>query len=85
MAALLWVVWDGIRFWAAIVTSISAVNGRKQCVIVACGGDGLTDWLPLITKIESNTLATKAVLRWSSSAGADGSECSRITGPRPWC
>ncbi len=42
MAALLWVVWDGIRFRAAIVTSISAVNGRKQCVIVACGGDGLT-------------------------------------------
>ncbi len=36
--ALLWIAWEE-KICAATVTSISIVNGRKQCVIVACAGE----------------------------------------------
>src|SRR5687768_13071730 len=51
-AALLWVVRDGESIRAAVVTSISVVNERKRCIIVACGGDGIETWLHLIERIE---------------------------------
>jgi hypothetical protein len=35
--ALLWIVWDGEKILAAVVTAISIANGRKLCTIVACG------------------------------------------------
>jgi hypothetical protein len=51
--ALLWLAWDGENIRAAAVTSINTANGIKRCVIVACGGNGLDDWLLLIRPIES--------------------------------
>jgi hypothetical protein len=50
--ALLWIAWDGERIRAAAVTSINTANGRKRCVIVACGGSGMKDWLSLIQEVE---------------------------------
>jgi hypothetical protein len=42
------------------VTSINLVNGRKRCIIVACGAEpapakagGIEDWLSLIGQIET--------------------------------
>jgi hypothetical protein len=50
--ALAWIVWNGARVCAAVVTSISVVNGRKLCAIVACAGEQRTRWLPLIEQFE---------------------------------
>jgi len=49
---LLWLVWDGTEIYAAVVTSLVIANGRKSCIIVACGGRGVDEWLHLISKIE---------------------------------
>jgi hypothetical protein len=51
--ALLWIVWDGEKIPAAVVTAISIANGRKLCIIVACGGAERARWLHLIDEIES--------------------------------
>lgn len=50
--ALLWLVWDGERIAATVATSISVVNGRKQCVIVACAGEYLDAWFPHFERLE---------------------------------
>jgi hypothetical protein len=69
--ALLWLVWDGAHIRAAVVTSISAANGKKRCVIVACAGEGIEDWLPLIGQIEDY-------------ARAEGCASTAIIGRRGW-
>jgi hypothetical protein len=51
--ALLWIVWDGERILAAVVTTISIANDRKLCTIVACGGEQRTRWLHLLEQIEA--------------------------------
>jgi hypothetical protein len=51
---LLWLavdIVDGIR--AAAVTQVAIVNGNKYCTIVACGGAGRMQWLPLIDGLEA--------------------------------
>jgi hypothetical protein len=69
--ALLWVVWDGTHIRAAVVTSINTANGKKRCVIVACGGNGIEGWLPLIGRIEDY-------------ARAEGCMSMAIIGRRGW-
>jgi hypothetical protein len=69
--ALMWLVWDGEHIRAAVVTSISASNGHKRCVIVACAGEGIKDWLPLIGQIEDY-------------ARAEGCVSTAIIGRRAW-
>ena len=51
--ALLWIVWDGAKICAVVVTSIKVVNRRKQCLIVACAGEEKDRWLSLIADIEN--------------------------------
>jgi hypothetical protein len=50
--ALLWIVWDGERILAAVVTSLTIANDRKLCTIVACGGEQRARWLHLLEQIE---------------------------------
>ncbi len=51
--ALLWIVWDGERILAAVVTSLTIANDRKLCTIVACGGEHRSRWLHLLEEIEA--------------------------------
>lgn len=46
---LLWLAYDGERVHAAATTQL--VGG--VCEIVGCGGEGLSQWLPLIENIEA--------------------------------
>ena len=46
--ALLWLAYDGKLVHAAAVTEIV----DKVCTIVACGGDGLDDFLPCMISLE---------------------------------
>jgi hypothetical protein len=70
-AALLWLVWDGNNIRAAIVTSVSEVNGKKRCIIVACGGQDMSTWLHLLPQIEGY-------------AKAEGCNSMAIMGRRGW-
>lgn len=49
---LLWLASDGRRIEAAATTQLTTVSGRKICVLVACGGENRTRWLPLLEGIE---------------------------------
>lgn len=49
---LLWLASDGTRIEAAATTQLCNENGRRLCVIVACGGENRSRWLPLIAGIE---------------------------------
>lgn len=50
--ALLWLAIDGTTVNAAAVTELITTEWRKVCMIVACGGEHMDDWLPLIAGIE---------------------------------
>ncbi|HEX5509826.1 MAG TPA: hypothetical protein VFX37_15100 [Pseudolabrys sp.] len=49
---LLWLASDGATIEAAATTQLVNENGRRLCVIVACGGHDRARWLPLIAGIE---------------------------------
>lgn len=69
--ALLWLVWDGERIEAAASTVLEIANGNKSCVIVACGGDDMGNWLGLIEQIETY-------------AKNEGCQSTRIIGRKGW-
>lgn len=69
--ALLWLVWQAPDIKAAAVTQISRSERSKVCMIVACGGEGITLWLPLIGKIEAY-------------ARDEGCDLVRILGRKGW-
>lgn len=69
--ALLWVAWDGDKIMSAAVTELAKFGDVKVCTIVACGGDGLNNFLPLIAGIEKY-------------AKAEGCDISRIDGRKGW-
>lgn len=50
--ALLWLAWIWPEIEGAAVTQISRTEKSKVCTIVACGGERVSRWLPLIEKIE---------------------------------
>jgi len=63
---------DDNQIEAALVTSIKkTADGRSYCLLQACGGDDLADWLPFLDEVEE----------WARSMG-----CSemRIYGRRGW-
>lgn len=69
---LLWLVTtDAPSIRAAVVTDIHETESRKVCVIVACGGVQMNDWLSLIEGIHDY-------------ARAEGCSASRILGPQAW-
>lgn len=69
--ALLWLAWDGERIEAAASTILEVANLKKSCVIVACGGEDMGNWLDLIEQIETY-------------AKNEGCQCTRIIGRRGW-
>ena len=69
--ALLWLAWDGEQIRAAAVTELHRINGRKFCLIVACGGRERERWLSLISDLEQ-------------FARDEGCDAMRICGRRGW-
>ena len=55
--SLLWLVWDGEKICAAVVTELRRANGKKFCTIVACAGAERERWLPLIGELEAFAMA----------------------------
>jgi hypothetical protein len=51
--SLLWIAWNGEAIDAAAATILINSEIGKICVITACGGRDLRNWLPLIGKIET--------------------------------
>ena len=49
---LLWLAADDDRIQAVAITEINKTEWRKLCLIVACGGADMDNWLPLISGIE---------------------------------
>ncbi len=70
--ALLWVaVEDAKALRAAAVTELQVTEWGKSCTIVACGGHGMREWLPLISGLEKY-------------ARAEGCKVVRIVGRKGW-
>jgi hypothetical protein len=69
--ALLWLAWDGERILAAAVTELGEVGGERLCTIVACGGQGLARFAPLLAGLERYAVA-------------EGCARMRICGRRGW-
>lgn len=68
--ALLWIVWDG-TLRAAVTTKIVDTPNKRLCVITACGGRGVRDWVGLVAEIERY-------------AAAECCDAVRLTGRRGW-
>jgi hypothetical protein len=69
--ALLWLAVDGGKIKAAASTVLRKIGQDKVCVLTACGGHGMHEWLPLIEKIEA-------------FAHAEGCKSLRIYGREGW-
>jgi len=65
--SLLWLAYDGLIVHAAAVTELDG----KYCTIVACGGENLPQFLPLIDDLEA----------YAKKAGCKG---MRIYGRKGW-
>ena len=68
--ALLWLIWND-KIQGAAVTQVTLTEKSKVCMIVACGGVDMRDWLPLIEKIENY-------------ARNEGCDAVRILGRKGW-
>jgi hypothetical protein len=69
--ALVWMAWNGTAIKAVAVTQLGTVNGVRFCTIVACGGRGRDEWLPLLAGLERY-------------AKAEDCKAMRIFGRRGW-
>ncbi|HEY7246269.1 MAG TPA: hypothetical protein VH678_20540 [Xanthobacteraceae bacterium] len=69
--ALLWLVISRGKIAAAAVTELQQTEWRKVCVLVACGGERMREWLPLIAGIEK-------------FARQEGCSAVRIFGRKGW-
>lgn len=68
---LLWLANDGKRIEAAATTHLTVGENGPVCTITACGGENMSQWLPLIEGIEKY-------------ARAEGCSCVRIFGRKGW-
>jgi hypothetical protein len=68
---LLWIATDGNIISAAATTEIRETELRKVCVIMACGGENMKDWIHLIDGLHDY-------------AKAEGCAAMRVLGPRAW-
>jgi hypothetical protein len=68
---LLWLAWDGERILAAATTALMRTDADLVCILTACGGSAMNDWLPLLSKIEQY-------------ARNEGCACVRIHGRKGW-
>jgi len=69
--ALIWIAWNGRTIEAVASTSLQQTDGGKVCVIMACSGAKMANWLPLIRTIELY-------------AKDEGCTCVRIFGRKGW-
>ncbi len=69
--ALLWIVWDGRKILAALVTKLIRESQGLVCLITACAGIELRRWKHVISDIEA-------------FAKAEGCFCVRMEGRRGW-
>jgi hypothetical protein len=69
--ALLWLAVQGTVLQAACVTELIVTEWQKTCVIVACGGADMEQWLHLISGLEQY-------------AKDEGCSCIRIFGRKGW-
>jgi hypothetical protein len=49
---LLWLAMDGNKLFGAAITSLEKTEWNKSCVIVACGGQDVANWIGCIDKIQ---------------------------------
>lgn len=56
---LLWIVWDGTAIRSAAITALITSDADKACVILACGGNGVRDWIDCIAEIEAYARAER--------------------------
>ena len=49
---LLWLAHDGNVIKGAVVTSLETTEWDKSCIIVACGGKDIADWIEFLPLIE---------------------------------
>lgn len=49
---LLWLAYDGANVKGAVVTALEKTEWDKSCVIVACGGKFIEEWIDLMPVIE---------------------------------
>jgi len=68
--ALVWIAWSG-KIDAAASTCLQNVGDNKICILTACGGSGMDDWLPLLDRIHDY-------------AKAEGCAAMRIFGREGW-
>src|SRR4051812_28938576 len=68
---LLWLALDGTTIKAAATTALVRTDRELVCILTACGGQGMRQWLPLIGKIETY-------------AKAEGCARVRIYGRKGW-
>lgn len=69
--ALIWLAVDGAKIKAAASTVLQKVGRDKICVLTACGGNDMNEWLSLLGKIEA-------------FAKAEGCKAMRILGRDGW-
>lgn len=69
--ALLWLIWRAPEIEGAAITQIVITQKSRVCMIVACGGDNMRRWLPLVEKIENY-------------ARDEGCDAVRILGRKGW-
>jgi len=69
--ALLWIAWDGFATHASAVTRIDKIGSDKVCIIVACGGRAINNWIGCLDMIEQY-------------ASAEGCRKVRIYGRPGW-
>lgn len=69
--SLLWLCMEDHKILCAGVTTLEKVHNKLACVIVACGGTGLPQWVHLLEKIEIY-------------AKAENCHCVRIFGRTGW-
>lgn len=68
--ALVWIAFNG-KIKAAASTILQKVGDARICVLTACGGEDMHDWLPLLARIEDY-------------AKAEECNCLRIYGRDGW-
>jgi hypothetical protein len=68
---LLWLACEGSTIKAAMTTALITTDRDKVCILTACGGKDMADWLPLHAKIEAY-------------AKAEGCSRLRIYGRKGW-
>ena len=68
---LLWLACRDSKILAAMTTSLVSTDRDKVCILTACGGEQMSQWLPLLHRIETY-------------ARDEGCSCVRIYGRRGW-